>query len=301
MHSKENQQKIQYFDREKKTLEQEKVYGAGYIEWLYRPTWGKRVVQFFFIHRFVSWLYGLWQDSHLSRRKIEPFVKLFQIPMADYVQTDYASFNDFFIREFRPLKRPFCISPQAFPAFCEGRYVVFDHVVESQMFPVKGGFLSAAQLMGSYEKAKPFIGGGCIIARLCPVDYHRFHFPDAGFCDDSYRIPGVFHSVNPIALRQHPSIFVSNERHVSILTCKHFGQLAYIEVGALMVGKIIQTHLTNRSFGKGEQKGYFHFGGSTVIVLSEPGKLSFDPDLLHQTAKGRETLVKLGDQIARIL
>jgi phosphatidylserine decarboxylase len=128
------------------------------------------------------------------------------------------------------------------PAFAEARYLAFESIHEDQVFPVKGGFLSAESLLGSHEKAAPFVGGPLLLARLCPVDYHRYHYPDAGRTLDAYTIQGQLHSVNPVALAQRGEIFIRNERRVSILETQHYGKLAYIEVGALCVGKIIQSY-----------------------------------------------------------
>jgi phosphatidylserine decarboxylase len=106
------------------------------------------------------------------------------------------------------------------------------------------------------------------------------------------------HSVNPIALKQRSKIFITNERHVSILETKHFGKLAYIEVGALCVGKIVQTHKESEPFSKGDEKGYFLFGGSTVILIGQAGRWNLDEDLLLKTRQNQETLVRLGEPIA---
>ncbi len=132
------------------------------------------------------------------------------------------------------------------------------------------------------------------------MDYHRFHYPDGGYTLDAFPVHGKLHSVNPIALKKRGSIFLENERRVSILETKSFGKLAYIEVGATMVGKIVQTH-TGKSFQRGAEKGYFLFGGSTVIVIGEAGKWIPDQDLLENTSNNLETYIKLGSPIAKVL
>jgi phosphatidylserine decarboxylase len=137
-----------------------------------------------------------------------------------------------------------------------------------------------------------------LLARLCPVDYHRYHYPDGGKTQKHYSIHGQYHSVNPTALRFKEDIFISNERRVSILETKNFGKLAFIEVGAVMVGKIVQTHDETKAFRRGQEKGYFLFGGSTVIVLGEPGLWTPSKDLLENTKNGIETYIQLGDAVA---
>ncbi len=138
-----------------------------------------------------------------------------------------------------------------------------------------------------------------LIARLCPVDYHRFHYPDAGRVEKLYRIPGRFHSVNPVALQFKQDTFATNERVVSVLNTNYFGKLAYIEVGAICVGKIVQTHNIAEGFKRGQEKGYFLFGASTVVLMGEPGAWTPAADILENTQKKLETLVKLGDEVAR--
>jgi phosphatidylserine decarboxylase len=171
-------------------------------------------------------------------------------------------------------------------------------VASDQTFPVKEAHLSAIMVLGSEERARPFLGGPLFIARLCPTDYHRFHFPDDGRILFHARVPGPLHSVNPVALQYKSDILMTNERQVSILETKNFGKLAYVEVGALLVGKIKQTHPQDQEFRRGGEKGYFEFGGSTVLLFGEPGRWKPDADILDQSRNGRETLVRLGERIA---
>jgi len=138
-----------------------------------------------------------------------------------------------------------------------------------------------------------------MIARLCPVDYHRFHFPDDCKILDSYRIHGKFHSVNPVALAANGKVFLENERQVTILESDNFGKLAFIEVGAMCVGKIVQTYAAGQAkFKRGAEKGYFLFGGSTVIILGEKDRWIPANDILENSEKGIEVLVPLGDVVA---
>jgi phosphatidylserine decarboxylase len=185
-------------------------------------------------------------------------------------------------------------------AFAEARYFGFESMGENQKIPVKGKYLSADALLNNSKWASAFQNGPLLLARLCPVDYHRFHFPDAGKIVEDYRIHGLFHSVNPLALKANPEIFIQNERHVTILETENFGKLAYIEVGAICVGKIIQSKNLNPGvkFFKGEEKGYFLFGGSTVIVLGEKGKWIPSQDISRNTIDGIETYLHLGTPVA---
>jgi phosphatidylserine decarboxylase len=291
---------IRFWNRELQTEETELVFGEAAVRWLYQTRPGQWLVDHLLSKRWISVIYGAFQSSSLSRGKIGPFIKKFKIPMKEYEAVHFQTFNDFFIRKFRPGARPFVEDPDRMPAFSEARYLAFEKIQAGQLFPVKGNYLTAEALFGNAELAAPFIGGPLLLARLCPVDYHRFHFPDAGKIEKTWRVHGALHSVNPLALHYRGDIFATNERQVSILETRNFGRLAYIEVGALCVGKIVQSWKT-KNFERGQEKGHFLFGGSTVIVLGEPGKWAPDPDLLEQTLRQRETLIKLGTSLAKLL
>ncbi|MDR3607982.1 MAG: phosphatidylserine decarboxylase [Oligoflexia bacterium] len=292
---------IQFWNRETRSVDTEKVLGEGAVRWLYGSRLGQKLVDSVLSRRFISEVYGLYQSSPASRRKIARFVREFDINLDEYEGAPYSSFNDFFIRKFKPGARPFVEDESRLAAFAEARYLAFERIDSNQLFPVKGSFLTAEALLGKAGAAAPFIGGPMLLARLCPVDYHRFHFPDDGRTEKSWRVPGRLHSVNPWALKYRGEIFATNERQVSILETRNFGRLAYIEVGALCVGRIVQSWKVsekNSEFLRGIEKGYFLFGGSTVIVLGEPGRWRPDADLLEQTARKRETFAKLGSAIA---
>jgi len=289
---------IEFWNREKGALETEKVYGEGPLRWLYTTAPGKILTDWVLSRRPVSSAYGWLQDTSWSGRKVEAFIRDFAIPMDEYEGESFRSFNDFFIRRFRPGKRPFCLAPGDLSAPAEARYYAWESVSRDQKLPIKGVGLSAPELIGDPVKARPFIDGPVLLARLCPVDYHRYHYPDSGRTYDSFPVHGRYHSVNPLALAYKGDIFITNERRVSLLETENFGKLAYVEVGAICVGRIVQSHDESRPFRRGDEKGYFLFGGSTVIVLGEKGRWRPDADLLEQTRQNRETYIKIGRRIA---
>lgn len=297
---------IKYFNRLSGKMEVEKVYGDAFIRLLYCSVAGQKVGKLF-INKYFSQIYGAFQDLPASHRKVRPFIDKFNINITEYEsgtrpsldpKDSYRTFNEFFIRKFKLGKRSFVTEPNRMPAFAEARYVGFDAINEKGMYPVKGNFLLAKDLVGNDQVAKMFEGGPLLIARLCPVDYHRFHYPDNGKVLDNFRVPGAYDSVNPLALKYKNQIFIQNERHVSIIQTQNFGKLAYIEVGAICVGKIVQTHRWNKNFLRGEEKGYFLFGGSTVVVLGEKGAWKPSSDILANTEKGIETYLHLGQEVA---
>ncbi|MFT6631650.1 MAG: phosphatidylserine decarboxylase [Bacteriovoracaceae bacterium] len=284
----------------------EKVYGHKAVEFAYNTFLGK-ILAPIVASRTVSKLYGKTQDSLKSGKKVPQFIKDFSIDLDIYekgsfktekIENSYKSFNEFFIRTFKKGKRGFVTEPNRMGACAEARYFGYDAITDDLKVPVKGSMLKAIDLIGNSDLAKDFVGGPLMIARLCPVDYHRYHYPDNGKTVKSYQIPGDFHSVNPIALKFRGDIFIKNERRVSILETENFGKLAYIEVGATCVGKIIQSFNEDNSFKKGDEKGYFLFGGSTVIILGEPGKWKPSSDILENTKLGVETYLHLGDEVA---
>lgn len=153
------------------------------------------------------------------------------------------------------------------------------------------------ELIGDEKLASAYKGGICLLLRLAPVDYHRFHFLDSGVCGESRRIKGAYYSVNPIALKTVTSVFCRNKREYSILHSENFGNVLYVEVGATSVGSIIQTHIPGIRINKGDEKGYFKFGGSTMLLFMEKGKAVVDEDILQKTEIGYETKVLAGEII----
>lgn len=295
---------IRYFNRHTGMEEVEKVYGDAAVKWMYESTLGKLASNVLTSAPF-SQIYGGFQDTSFSRKKVLPFIEKFQIQMDDYEiengrseEDPYSSFNNFFIRKFKPGKRDFASEAEIMPAFSEARYFGYEQIEKDLKIPVKGKYLRPESLIEKKEWQDTFKNGPLLLARLCPVDYHRFHYPDDGKVLDNYRIHGQLHSVNPLALKKKPDILIKNEREVTILETKNFGKLAYIEVGAICVGKIVQsTDLTD--FKRGDEKGYFLFGGSTVIVVGEQGKWLPSDDILEHTKRGMETYLHLGSPVGK--
>ena len=298
---------IQVFNRRENKMDIEKVYGGDMVKFAYGNPIG-RLLGPFIASKMLSRFYGKAQDSLKSAQKVPPFLKNFDIQIDQYqkgsfqdnpIETSYQSFNEFFIRKFKEGQRSFTQKDNEMGAFAEARYFGHESMTDELTIPVKGSMLRAVDLIGNNELAKDFIGGPLMIARLCPVDYHRYHYPDDGKTLKSFTVPGDLHSVNPLALKFRQDIFIKNERRVSILNTEHFGKLAYIEVGATMVGKIVQTHDESKPFKKGDEKGYFLFGGSTVVLCGEKRKWAPSQDILDNTKAGMETYIQLGDVVAK--
>ncbi len=296
---------IRFVELDSGVVQEERVYGGGWIKALYGTLLGRAISALIAAPPF-SRLYGWFQDRPASKRKVQPFIEKFGIQMTDFLPEEgrtaedpYSTFNQFFTRRVTETARPFA-QGEDFPAPCDARYFAYASLNDDVSIPVKGSFFKASALLNHEKWNDVFDQGPGFIARLCPVDYHRFHFPDTGRVLDSWRIPGALHSVNPWALAFREDIFMINEREVTILETEHFGKLAYVEVGATCVGKIQQTH-QGESFERGDEKGMFLFGGSTVIVLGEPGKWEIDERILGHSGEGVEAYLKMGQPLGRAL
>jgi phosphatidylserine decarboxylase len=244
-----------------------------------------------------DWLLAAYQNTRRSVRQIEPFIRNHKIEMSEFKPVIYRSFAEFFDREFRPGARTFVAASNEMAAFAEARYFGWNRLEADQQFPVKGHSLSAEQILGNEKRAAPFVGGPVLLARLSPMDYHHVHYPDDGLTLDNARLGRSLWTVNWHALQNQPDILFRNERQIDILEAKNFGRLAFVEIGAMSVGRIVQVHPRETAFQRGEEKSVFKFGGSAVVLFGEPGKWRPADDILEHTAQSVETLIRLGDTI----
>jgi phosphatidylserine decarboxylase len=296
---------IKYFDPKTESIETEKIYGQFFLQLLYHKSWGKSLSKILPQHLLSHW-YGEFQNTSFSAQKIKKFINQYNISMDDFLPEEnhsidkpYSSFNSFFIRRLRPQCRNFPTKPNEMGAFAEGRYSVYQAQSQQDQFPIKNQNFTLKSLFQNSKWENTFLGGTLFIARLCPVDYHRYHYPDNGKVLESYKVGGHLESVNPVALDVDPEILCTNERHISILETENFGLLAYIEVGAFMVGKIVQRLNQGDTFKRGEEKGHFLFGGSTVLLIAQKDFLEPCGGTLKRTAENNmETLFQLGNVIA---
>jgi phosphatidylserine decarboxylase len=295
---------IKFYSRTDKKIIKEDVYGERWVKWFYSLP-ERKLLHHWLTAQWFSKLCGFWHNLSLSRRQISSFIKNYSINIHQFLpqngrseESPYANFNQFFIRRFKPGVRRFVESPEQLPAFAEARYLGYALTNDQISYPVKGDFLKARDLLSNTQWEKYFEGGPMLIARLCPVDYHRFHFPDDGEILVHYTIPGKLHSVSPMAVSKVPDILITNERQVTIIDSQNFGKLAVIEIGAMGVGKIVQTYMGVWA-RRGEEKGYFLFGASTVILLGEKGRWQPSADITYHSKQGTETLVLLGDVVAQ--
>ncbi len=299
---------IIYIDRQTGKKCQEKVYGGKGLSFLYGDDWISKLLGIPILHLlsrypFFSSFYGMMQNRTSSKKKVAPFIRNFAIDSEEFLEKPetYTSFNNFFTRKLKIESRP--IAPEKKVAIipADGRYLFFQNISKSDGFLVKGQKFHLSDMLEDSKLAKEYEHGAMAIARLCPSDYHRYHFPCDCIPSDTHVINGWWYSVNPIALRKNIHIFTQNKRTVCSLDSQEFGQVLFIEVGATNVGSINQTYTPNILCAKGDEKGYFSFGASTLVLLFKPGSVAFDADLLAATAEGYEIRCLMGQSMGKAI
>lgn len=286
---------IQYYDRESGQIKTEKVAGEKWLVWLYYNPVGEASLWALAKRKLVSSIYGKMMDRTSSANMIHPFIEDFDIDMSVAQKQEFNTFNDFFTRKLKTDARPIDSISNVVVSPADGKILAYSDISNTD-FIIKGYRFDVFSFLDNPDLAQKYQDGALLIIRLAPADYHRFHFPVSGNISPNKRIDGDYYSVNPLALRKKAEIFCLNKREYSILSNPLFGDVVMAEIGATMVGSIVQTF--KGSFAnKGEEKGYFKFGGSTVILLFEKSQIQIDEDLLINTAKGYETTVKMGERI----
>ncbi|HEY5260106.1 MAG TPA: archaetidylserine decarboxylase, partial [Rhabdochlamydiaceae bacterium] len=247
----------------------------------------------------LSQFYGFLQKNSWSRRKVKPFIEKFHVDTKEFLEPvdSFTSFNDFFIRKLKLGARPLAKGSEVAVLPADARYLAFQEIDKTDGFFVKGRRFSLEHMLQSQNLEKKYDRGSMLIARLCPTDYHRFHFPCECVPDAPKEIPGPLFSVNPIALKRYVNIMAENKRAITALHTRQFGTILYIEVGATYVGSIHQTFTAGNSYAKGDEKGYFSFGGSSLVLLFEPNRIQFDQDLLDASLQKMEIQGLLGQSL----
>ena len=278
----------------------ETVFGDKVLRFCYETLLGRGLWGFLFNTSFLSKLFGLYYDSFLSRKAIRSLASIpgCNAAEAELPPEEYSSFNAFFTRKLKKGSRPSDPDPIRISSPADGRIFVYRSLPENAPVPVKGAEKTLNMLCcGLLPEGKKY---AVAVIRLAPVDYHRYHFP----CDCIQEsvplvVRGKYHSVNPVALAKRPDLFVENTRQITTLFSSDCGKFYFLEVGAFGVGSIVQTSVPGRHC-KQDEKGYFKFGGSTVILIFEDEKIRWDEDLLKNTAEGMETLILCGASIATL-
>ena len=282
-------------DRSGNILAKDSASG-GTLDFLYQTAFG-RVILKLLTRKFISELGRLYMNSPLSKRRIKRLISENGINMKDYEQREFCSFNDFFTRKLADGAREVCMDADALIAPADSKLTVYD-ISEDSVYRIKGCDYSIKTLLGGDgELAREFHGGKCFVYRLTVDNYHRYCYTENGRELSHRFIKGVYHTVNPIALARY-DVYGKNCRELTLLETEKSGRVAYIEVGAMMVGKINNTH--REEFARGEEKGYFSFGGSTIVLLYKKDTVALDGDIEENSREETETAVLYGERVGSI-
>ena len=291
---------IPYIDRKRQCQATEEVFGGSALKFLYGK-WGAPLLNVVAKWPIVSKLYGWMQKSSLTKRKIIPFIEKFHVDAREFEKpvAEFTSFNDFFIRKLNLDYRPIAPGENVAIIPADGRYLFIETIAENWQFQIKGTSFDLRSFFKDESLAKDYTGGSAILGRLCPIDYHRFHFPLSGSASATKVINGSLYSVNPLALKWNPGILSMNKRTLCELETKAFGKVLLVEIGATFVGSIEQTYTPFSHVRKGDEKGFFQFGGSAVALFFLPGTLCLDSDLLKLSQEGLEIYCQMGQSLGK--
>jgi len=296
---------IFYIDRESGEKLKEAVYGEKALLFLYNDKWfvkifSRPILAILCRFHLFSRIYGWIQKKSFTKKKIKPFVQRFDLNEKEFVEKKFTSFNDFFTRKLVPSARPIDSRQDVAVMPADGRYLAYQNSDEIKKIFIKGERFTLSEFLKDEALSEKYSKGPIVIARLCPIDYHRFHFPFDCTPSKSKCINGKLHSVNPIALWENIKYLGENKRVVTKLKSDKFGEVLFVEIGAINVGSIHQTFSPNSHQAKGKEKGYFSFGGSCIVMLFEPGKIKIDQDILDASYQKIEVYSKMGQSLGKL-
>lgn len=293
------QKPVRFFNRENAQLETEAIFGEKPLRWLYETHLGKIALWALIRRAAFSEFYGWAMSRPSSREKILPFCNEFKMDVSEFAEAPetYASFNDFFSRKLKPGARPIAPGENVAVLPADGRHLVLPKISAATQIYAKGQAFDLATFLGNDALAKRYADGAMVCSRLCPTDYHRFHFPVAGTPSAPRIVNGELYSVNPIALAKNIAYLWENKRIVVEIDSPRFGKVLQVLVGATNVGTIVTTYEPGMPVEKGDEFGYFRFGGSFVATIFEPGKIRLAEDLESNSARGFETFSKMGTRL----
>lgn len=267
------------------------------LEKLYNTVSGRMILKVITVP-VISKTAGKFMDSPLSIPMIKSFIKNHNLDTSQYAMKNFRSYNEFFTRKIKPEKRPVDYKADHLISPCDSKLSVY-RINRKSIFKIKDSLYRISDLLDNNFIARRYYGGYCFIYRLEVDDYHRYCYIDDGIKTENIFIKGELHTVNPIALQRY-NIYKRNSREYTIMHTDNFGDVVHIEIGALMVGKICNHH-GEYNFVKGEEKGMFQFGGSTIVQLFEKDRIRPDADILRNTRNGFETVVHYGEKTGNAL
>lgn len=279
------------YNREKEALEEDIQYGGKYLKFLYNNIFG-RILLKIIISPVFSKIYGTYNSSSLSKRKINKFIKKYKINIDEYEEKNYQSFNDFFIRRKKQVSFDNNLGTLISPA--DSKLLVYK-ITDGLKIKIKQSYYTLEELLSEKKDLQSFKNGSCLVFRLSMDDYHRYCHIDNGKIESVRKIKGKLHTVSSIS--NEYKVYSQNSRICNYISTENLGNIIYIEVGALLVGKINNDNKI--TFSKGDEKGYFELGGSTIVVLTN-NQIKIDDDIIKYSNKGIETKVKYGERIGGV-
>lgn len=290
--------KIQLYNRKAGLIEEEQVFEQGFMSFFYGVPVGRLIMQLFLKRKWFSMLYGVLKRKVKTKSAIQLFVENYQIDITEIEKPidSFENFNAFFARQLKPGARPITKNKATLISPADGRLCIYK-IDNHTVLPVKGKHFTLSELLQNDPLASQYEQGTCVVIRLAPVDYHRFCFIDAGTQTPIKTINGFYHSVSPLSLIKKLPVFTENKREYCLLKTHHFGDVIEVDVGALVVGHIQQNFRQGAKIAKGQEKGWFEFGGSTIILIFKQNTIQIDADIIKQSTQGIETLVQYGEAI----
>ncbi len=282
---------MQIYDRKTQNLIEETEHSEKLVEFLYNSITGRVILKICLARPWLSKLVALYQKSRFSKRSIVPFIEKHKIDTRHWDVNSFKSFNEFFIR-----KKELSVSDDVstVSSVAESKLSVFN-IDENLCLNIKNSKYTIDEIIEDKELAEQFANGLCLVFRLSANNYHRYIFPDSGKIKKTYKIKGALHTVRPVSAKYR--VFSRNSREVSVLDTENLGEIIQIEIGAMLVGKIRNNNIS--SFNKGDEKGFFEYGGSTVVLLLKEN-ITLDSDILEQTQRGYEVKVDIGEKIGTV-
>lgn len=292
---------IQFFNRATQELETETIYGESYLRWTYENPFGRLALNLLVKRSLFSAWYGWRMDRPNSRSKVEPFIEQYGIDMDEYRQSgdSFQTFNEFFYRELTDRARPIAEGDDVVSLPADGRHLAIPDLSSVDQVYVKGQGFDLGAFLGSEQLAEQFSGGSVVISRLCPVDYHRYHAPVSGTIVEQREIGGSLFSVSPIALCRKVGYLWANKRVLTVIDSERFGRVAFVAIGATCVGRIHMTRSKGAQVERGEELGFFAFGGSCVATVFEKARVTLERDLVEWSAQETEVYAKMGGRLGQ--
>ena len=268
---------------------------SRFLSFLYKNPFG-RIILRILRARWISVLAGAFLNSRLSKPLIKSFVKNNGIDLSEYESDNFKCFNDCFCRKIKQGLRPYDNNDEALISPCDGLLSVYK-ITDGAVYPIKQGEYTITSLLRNSQVGSEFKNGYLYVFRLCVNHYHRYCYPANGVKCENIHIKGTLHTIRPIAL-ENTKVFCENSREYTVIDTNEFGRIIQMEVGAMLVGKIKNLH-GKKYVQKGEEKGMFLYGGSTVILITDSDTIPIDEFLLN-TQNEYETPIKQGERLNKV-